>query len=72
MLFSGHLMVSPFFIDSNGAVEKCTIKPRKLLILVNPNSGQKKANQLFRERVKPVLAEAGINFDIIITGMSSQ
>ncbi|KAG1669286.1 Sphingosine kinase 2 [Nymphon striatum] len=53
--------------DSTYSEEKFFVKARKLLILVNPNSGPKKAKEIFNGRVKPILSESGINYDLIIT-----
>lgn len=48
----------------------CPIMPnKKLLIFVSPKSGSGKAFSIFKQRVAPVLAEAAISYDLIVTGM---
>ena len=42
-------------------------KENKVLVLVNPKSGPGKALSIFQERVVPMLAEAGVQFNLIIT-----
>ena len=41
---------------------------KKLLVLVNPFSGPGKALQIFQERVVPMFAEAGLHFNMVVTG----
>ena len=41
---------------------------RRLLVLVNPNSGPGKAVQIFENSVKSMLEEADIIFQVLITG----
>uniref|UniRef100_T1JKM2 DAGKc domain-containing protein n=1 Tax=Strigamia maritima TaxID=126957 RepID=T1JKM2_STRMM len=40
---------------------------RKLLIFVNPRSGPGKALQIFQQRVIPILAEAHVEYSLIVT-----
>jgi sphingosine kinase len=40
---------------------------KKLLILVNPASGPGKAKEIFSQRVRPVLAEASVAYDLVVT-----
>ncbi|CAG0916316.1 unnamed protein product [Notodromas monacha] len=40
---------------------------KKFLILVNPASGPGKALEIFMQRVRPVLAEAAVGYDLVVT-----
>ncbi len=39
-----------------------------MLVLVNPCSGTGRALTIFQQRVVPVFAEAGIHFNLVVTG----
>lgn len=44
------------------------VRPRNVIVFVNPHSGPGKALEIFKERVEPIFAEAGLNCKIIVTG----
>jgi len=41
---------------------------RKLLVLVNPFSGSGKALHVFQRHVVPMFAEAGVQYQLVVTG----
>lgn len=43
------------------------IESRRLLILCNPKSGAGKGKQIFQQKVAPILQEAEIPFDLVVT-----
>lgn len=43
------------------------IETRRLLILCNPKSGAGKGKQIFQQKVAPILQEAEIPFDLVVT-----
>ena len=55
-----------YFLDSETVSAN---KSKKWLFLVNPKSGPGKALSIFQQRVVPMLAEAGIEFKLIVTSM---
>jgi sphingosine kinase len=50
-----------------GIPEDKKLVDRKLLIILNPFAGVKKAKQLFESQVKPILEYAHLSYDVVIT-----
>jgi ceramide kinase len=42
-------------------------RPKNLLVFINPFGGKKKAPQIYREKVEPILRLSGINYTVILT-----
>ncbi|XP_072035771.1 sphingosine kinase 2-like [Amphiura filiformis] len=42
-------------------------RPRKLLVFINPTSGRRRGEQVFNKEVAPILNQAGIQFDTVVT-----
>lgn len=42
-------------------------RSKKLLLLINPNSGPGRALQIYRKQVSPILAEAEVSHEVIVT-----
>lgn len=40
---------------------------KKLLVFINPFSGTGKALHLFQSRIIPILAEAGVHYETVVT-----
>ena len=60
------IYVSPYyFVDLSKAELP---EERRILVLVNPASGAGKALSIFKENAAPLLSEAGINFNMVVTG----
>jgi hypothetical protein len=38
------------------------------LVVINPSGGQGKAVKMFEDRVRPILAEADIPFEVVVSG----
>jgi len=47
------------------------VAERTLLVLVNPFSGPGTALRTFQRHVVPLLAEAGLHYQLVVTGLSS-
>ena len=45
---------------------------QKLLVLINPFSGPGKALHIFQQRVVPLFGEAGIMYQLIVTGKTKR
>lgn len=44
-------------------------KRRRCLVLVNPFGGAGKAVEIFQDKVAPMMAEANVAFNLVITGL---
>ena len=49
-------------------VRQTNSRNKRWLILANPASGSGKAVNIFKERVHPMMAEAAIDYELIVTG----
>lgn len=56
--------------ESNLDLESGSLPARNLLVLVNPFSGRRKALTMYKEKVRPMFAEAEIKHTVIKTGIS--
>ena len=48
------------------------VDPKKLLVLVNPNSGAGHAVQIFQKNVVPILGEADVPYEVLVTSRANQ
>lgn len=58
-------------VTNTGLIEFTTVnkyvETRRLLIICNPKSGAGKGKQIFQQKVAPILQEAEISFDLVVT-----
>ncbi|XP_029456287.1 sphingosine kinase 1 [Rhinatrema bivittatum] len=50
----------------------CLPQPRQLLVLVNPHGGKGEAQNLFYSQILPMLVEANIGFNLVVTDRQNQ
>ncbi|XP_041359229.1 ceramide kinase-like [Gigantopelta aegis] len=51
---------------------KDSTRPREVLVIINPNSGRKKAKEVFHKKVEPFFQLCGINSKVIVTERPKQ